>query len=156
MCGPGAQGPFAYRFEVQKDWVGKTSPPKSFDHDPWPVASCTRLAGDQFIERFENNQSMTPRAIKPATPFFPRSLINATMFPTTLPRNGILRAGEQRQDDAESQQHQRNFRQRTDPAFQGIQPIHERFSPNSDFSERDLLNLVICDSKNTIFCGALR
>jgi hypothetical protein len=54
-----------------------------------------------------------------------------------------LRAGEQRQDDAESQQHQRNFRQRTDPAFQGIQPIHERFSPDSVFSDLKLLNLDI-------------
>src|SRR5579872_3220951 len=62
--------------------VGQSSPPDE--------VAIRQIDGDQAIERFENNQRMMPRAIKPTSPFDPRSFTSATMLPTTLPKNGRL------------------------------------------------------------------
>src|SRR5664279_5259915 len=55
-----------------------------------PTQLCKRSGGAQAIERLENSQRMSPRAISPTRPFDPSSLTSVTMLPTTLPKNGRL------------------------------------------------------------------
>src|SRR5262249_491671 len=68
-------------------WGAHAPHPRLPTIETFSVKSCRRERAPHATLRFENNHRIKPSAIRPTRPLAPRSLMNPTMFPDTLPKN---------------------------------------------------------------------